>query len=175
EHRGHEQVELREVPGVAGVAAHVADRVDVDQEAHAGDHQAHDQAELVDEERDVHRQAAGAQELPDHVPVALGAGRVGDEADEGEHEADTHGGGGDDPAGRLAQPAAEQADHQGADQRDERRQGDELDEDRRLGHARTSASSSTSVVTRYRKIATRMPRPTATSAAATASTMNTAP
>src|SRR5690606_6160968 len=123
----------------------------------------------------VHGEAAGPEELPGHVPVAVGAGWVGDERHQGEREASGHGERGHDPGRRLAQPASEQAVDEGAGERQQGRQRHELDGGWALGHPRTSASWSTSVVTRYLKMATRMPRPTATSAAATASTMNTAP
>src|SRR5690606_1556507 len=176
EHRGHEEVELGEVAGVARVAPHVADRVDVDQEADAGDDQRHHEAELVDQEPEVDGEAPRAQELGEHEAEAVRLARVGDERDQRQHEAHRQAGCRDHAASGLADAAPERAVDERAGQGDEGRQRDELDgAGGRLGHARTSASWSTSVVTRWRKIATRMPRPTATSAAATARTMNTAP
>src|SRR5690606_3689412 len=102
--------------------------------------------------------------------------RVGDERDERQHEAGSDDHAGDDPRQRLLEATTEEPVNHRAGQRQQRRQGGQLDEvDRRVTHARTSASSSTSVLTRLRKMAMRMPRPTATSAAAIASTMKAAP
>ena len=53
QHREDEEVEVGEVARVAAVAAHVGDRVDVDQERDAADHQAHEHRQRVDQDRHV--------------------------------------------------------------------------------------------------------------------------
>ena len=50
QHREGEQVEVDEEPRVPRVAVHVADRIQVDQRAHAGDEQRHGDRQRVDEE-----------------------------------------------------------------------------------------------------------------------------
>ena len=52
-HEEHEEVEVGEEAPVALFVAHVADRVDVDEEADAGDHGEHDQREVIDGEGEV--------------------------------------------------------------------------------------------------------------------------
>ncbi len=47
EHREHEQVQVGHVAGVAGIVAHVSDRVDMDKEAHEGHDQDHDGREGI--------------------------------------------------------------------------------------------------------------------------------
>ena len=61
QHEEQEQVQVREVARVAGVAMHVADRVDMDQRADAGDHEAHHGGDGVEIERRVDREAAGGR------------------------------------------------------------------------------------------------------------------
>ena len=58
EHRGHEQVEVAEEPHPARVVLHVADRVDVDQRADAGDQQQEQRRQRVVEQ--VHARRAGS-------------------------------------------------------------------------------------------------------------------
>ena len=53
QHGGDEQVEEGEEPAPPLVVGHVADRVDVDQAAHAGDQQHEDDGQLVDQQPDV--------------------------------------------------------------------------------------------------------------------------
>ena len=59
EHRGDEQVEVREEPATAGIVGHVADRVDVDQRADAGDQQHEQPGQLVVRERHLDVEPAG--------------------------------------------------------------------------------------------------------------------
>ena len=59
EHREHEQVQVDEELREVRVAVHVADRVQVDQRADAGDEQAHGDRQRVDQEPDVDLEAAG--------------------------------------------------------------------------------------------------------------------
>ncbi len=58
-HEKQKKVEVGEVPRVAFVVAHVADGVDVNQEADAGDDQQHDQRKLIEDEAEVDVQQAG--------------------------------------------------------------------------------------------------------------------
>ena len=52
EHHEDEEVQVREVPGIAFVVVHIARGVDVDEKAHARHHQAHDNRERIDPETD---------------------------------------------------------------------------------------------------------------------------
>ena len=67
QHRGDEEVQVGEVARHVRVVRHVADRVDVDQEAHAGHHQDHHGAQRIEPERDVDVQLAHMDPLEDHV------------------------------------------------------------------------------------------------------------
>ena len=76
EHREQEQVQVGEVPRIARVrlvVAHVADRVDVDQETDERDEGQHQRGERVEPERQVDRQRA----REDPAPVRLDEGRSG--------------------------------------------------------------------------------------------------
>ena len=53
EHREDEEVQVGEEARVAAVAAHVGDRVEVDERRDAGDHERHEDAQRVDEDRDL--------------------------------------------------------------------------------------------------------------------------
>ena len=57
QHREDEVVEVGEEAGEAVVAAHVGDRVDVDQERHAAHHEAHEHRQRVDEDRRCRRRS----------------------------------------------------------------------------------------------------------------------
>ena len=57
-HEKQEQVQVGEVARIALVVAHVADRVDVNQEADAGDDQEHHERKLIENETEVHVQQA---------------------------------------------------------------------------------------------------------------------
>ena len=59
EHREHEQVQVDEELGEPRVAVHVADRVEVDQRADAGDEQDHRHRQRVEQEAEVDLEAAG--------------------------------------------------------------------------------------------------------------------
>ena len=63
QHRGDEEVEVAEEPAPALVVGHVADGVDVDQPADAGDQQHEDDRELVDQQPDADAPAAAAEPL----------------------------------------------------------------------------------------------------------------
>ena len=108
---------------------HVADGVDVDQRAHAGDEQAHGDAQRVGEEGDVDLQVADGQPLEqrDDVGALLGGGA---------EEVDERGDGDDEGAGqhrrgevagaRIAETAAEHDDRQEPSQRQGRNQPDQI-------------------------------------------------
>ena len=64
EHRAGEQVEVGEVAREAGLVRHVADRVDVDQKADAGDDQQHHGGESVDAKGHIDLQRPGRQPRP---------------------------------------------------------------------------------------------------------------
>ena len=112
EHREHEQVEVGEEPPVARVVAHVADRVDVDQQPDRGHHDQQAGGQVVDEEAGVDREVAGRDPLeqPD-VEAALperrlsgqrgirGAHRDQPRDEDGQHR---------DPVRLLAQPPPDQ-------------------------------------------------------------------
>ena len=74
QHREREQVEVEEELGELRVAVHVADRVQVDQRADAGDEQAHRDAQRIGEERhvDVQRPDRQPREQRDDVGPLLG-------------------------------------------------------------------------------------------------------
>ena len=55
EHRDHEEVHVGKEAREPFLAVHVADRIDVDQKAHAGDHQHHDAGQRIDQEPQVDR------------------------------------------------------------------------------------------------------------------------
>ena len=59
QHGAHEEVQVGEISPVTLLVGHVADRVDVDQEADEGDHEEHDGRERVEQEGDVDRERAG--------------------------------------------------------------------------------------------------------------------
>ena len=52
EHHEDEEVQVDEEPPEAGIVVHVADRVDMDEKPHPGDHQAHDDGEGVEPKTD---------------------------------------------------------------------------------------------------------------------------
>jgi hypothetical protein len=111
EHREHEQVQVEEEPPERGVVAHVADGVDVDQRADAGDDQHHDRGQRIEQERDVGRERPHPHPRPRHLGQgALVLGEPGQLEHGAEREAER----GDDRAAReprgaaLPEPVAEQ-------------------------------------------------------------------
>jgi hypothetical protein len=80
QHRPHEQVQIDEVALVAPLVGHVADRVDVDQEADESDDDDHHRRERVEQEADVDPALAsrpGVEHLLEGLRVAV-AGVVPD-------------------------------------------------------------------------------------------------
>ncbi len=66
EHRGHEQVQIAHEPSFAGVLSHVAERVDVDQRADAGDEHDERDRQRVQAQRELDIEGAGEDPVP-HV------------------------------------------------------------------------------------------------------------
>jgi hypothetical protein len=64
QHREDEEVEVAEVARVTAISIHVGDRVDVDQEAHAGYDERHEDGQWVDEDLEPHIDAACARVVP---------------------------------------------------------------------------------------------------------------
>ena len=82
EHREDEEVQVREEARVAAVACHVGDRVEVDEHRDAGDHERHEDAQRVDEDRDLAVDADRVGVVPgdvDDLLVVLAAALQGDE------------------------------------------------------------------------------------------------
>ena len=69
EHEEHEEVQIGEEAAVALLVRHVADGVDVDQEADAGDDQQHDERELIEHEGEVARKRAGRDPRADDASI----------------------------------------------------------------------------------------------------------
>ena len=59
QHEKHKKIEIREEAPIARVVGHVPGGVEMDQPAHAGDHQQHDHGELVDLQREIGAEVAG--------------------------------------------------------------------------------------------------------------------
>ena len=64
QHEEHEEVEVGEEAPVPLFVRHVANRVDVDEEADAGDDAEHDESEVVDGEGEVDREAGDRNPRP---------------------------------------------------------------------------------------------------------------
>ena len=73
EHREHEQVHVGEEPAVALFVPHVAGRVEVDEEADAGDDAGHHEGQAVEVEPDARREAADLHPRPQEVGGRFGA------------------------------------------------------------------------------------------------------
>ncbi len=58
QHEKHEEIQVREKSPVARIVMHVAGGINVNQPAHAGDHQQHDDGELVHLQREVRAETA---------------------------------------------------------------------------------------------------------------------
>ncbi len=52
-HEEEKEIEEAEVARVAGLVAHIADGVDVDEEADSHDHQEHDRGKLIEDEGEI--------------------------------------------------------------------------------------------------------------------------
>jgi hypothetical protein len=99
EHGAEEEVEVGEEALVAGVAVHVAQRVDVDQQAHAGDDEQHHGGELVDQQAEGHRQRPHLDPGGHRPDVGR---RLGEHLDEhGQREGEAHRRRGDGHPGRA--------------------------------------------------------------------------
>ena len=129
QHREDEQVQVHEELRELRVAVHVADRVQVDQRADAGDEQRHRDRQRVDQEPDAHVEAADVDPVEEVVDVARGRARPRRAAPTNTTtvatKAPPHASGGQPAGGGLAEPAAEHEQHEEAGQRE---RGDEPDE-----------------------------------------------
>src|SRR5439155_13737445 len=90
QHREHEQVQVGEEPPHPPVAVHVADGVNVDQEAHGADHQQQHRGQLVDLERYVYVEAACHDPLVERHVVRVPAEDHAGEYDHAEDPGDPH-------------------------------------------------------------------------------------
>ncbi len=130
QHREGEQVEVQEELGELRVPVHVADRVEVDQRADAGDEQAHRDAQRVGEERHVDVQRPDRQPLEQGDDVAALVGRIAEQVD-------VRAGGHDErqpdhrrrqvPGQRVAEPPPQQQDQEEPHQRERRDQPDHVE------------------------------------------------
>ncbi len=75
EHEEHEEVEVGHEAVVAVVIPHVADRINVDEEADAGDDQQHDERKLVEVEAEINLEVAGADPVREVKIIGGGSGR----------------------------------------------------------------------------------------------------
>ena len=129
QHREHEQVQVDEELREPRVAVHVADRVQVDQRADAGDEQRHRDRQRVGEEPDVHLEAADVEPVEEVVDVARGRARPRRAARRTPRRVATkappHARVASQPAAGLAELAPEHEQHEEAGQRE---RGDEPDE-----------------------------------------------
>jgi hypothetical protein len=165
EHREREQVQVREEAPEAVVLAHVADRIDVDQEADAGHDQHHDRRQRIHLQPGRDLQIAGRDpaeeiELEQALVRRHPQERQEDPARDregGAHDARTH-----ERDDALPQATAQQAVHQEAGQRQCRHEPD----DGQHQPFRT-LKSEMSTLSRRRNMATTIASPTAASAAAT--------
>ncbi len=89
QHREHEEVQVGEEARVAAVRGQVGDRVEVDQRRHAADHERHEHAERVDEDRQRAVDADRVRVVPrreDDLALLLAAVLEGEERHHGGHE-----------------------------------------------------------------------------------------
>src|SRR5438876_7064498 len=161
QHREDEDVHVTEEAGVARVVLvlHVTDGVADDQAADAGDDQAHEDRQVVDQQVERHLERAALDPGPVREVASRFPSEQGQHADEGsphDTRTDEHG----EDAGQA--PAAPR-------EEDRARGGEEEDQqsERLVAHPLSSLSSSTSSTSRVRKMSTRMANPTTASAAAT--------
>ena len=144
EHRRGEEVQVGEEARQIRVVVHVPERVEMDQEPHAGDHEEHDTGQGVETKGQVHPQRRdvdpGRHQVDQRMPL-LELPETGD-GEEHEQEGDQHGARADD----LRERAPVGARRKHADRRAEQRQQRDQAEQRgfELGHGdRPGLSSST--------------------------------
>ncbi len=128
QHGKGEEVEEGEVAGIAALVPHVADGVDVDQEAHPGDHQHHHHGQRVELQAEGDGDAVvadhprvGRRRLDPHEVVVLEVAHLhpaqGGEGEDGHHQGDAHRRAADEADQFFGQFRAQQAVDQKADQR----------------------------------------------------------
>ena len=69
QHEKHEQVQIAEEAVVAGIVPHVADRVDVNEESDASDHQQHDQRKLIEIKSKIRTEAGDADPVREELMI----------------------------------------------------------------------------------------------------------
>ena len=150
EHRRREQVEVGEEAAEARVAVHVADRVQVDQRADAGDEQDHRGRERIGEEAEVDAERARLD--PREAVAHVGARRCGQRVQARRtsmtdaHEREHHHRRGEPARLGLADPLAEQQQHHRAERRDRGDHPGQIEE-MACGHGQPSSTFTSSAVT----------------------------
>ena len=96
QHEGHKEIEIRKVPGVAGILAHVAHRKQMDERTNTGDDQHHQDGQLIE------LQAPIDHQISDGHPLAV-AHDVQRLIRSAEHVAEQHDG---DRKGRQNNPGS---------------------------------------------------------------------
>ncbi len=161
QHREDEEVHVGEEAREGAVAVHVADRVDVDQEADAGDDQRPHECEPVELQPERPAGEPRHQRQMRAPPAAVASFHSVQRRDE--RDADQRGA---DRAGPRAQLRAERPEQHGADQRQE---PNEI-EQHRCGQPLSAATSSTSTCAVRRNVTATIASAMAASAAATVMT-----
>ena len=176
QHREDEEVHVAEEAGEPGIVLHVADAVDVDEEADAGDDHEHQRAQRIEREVHADREIGPTTEV-DPVPEPDGDGAVPRRCadDAGEHQARDHERREDrNRPGDVDEAPAEHRTEEPVERRADQRKEQHQDDERRRGadvHSFISLRSSTSSSRPSRKICVISASPTTTSAAATTITM----
>ncbi len=178
QHEEHEEVEVGEEAPVALFVRHVADRVDVDEEADAGDDAEHDEREVVDGEGEVDGEAGdGDPGLADDLNGLRRARSLHDDPeptdDRGRNGGADECDGGDQRARQLAADGSIDEEAGEGKQRNQPEIVVVCGDRRHRGHDFIRSTESTFSVSRVRKMAMMMARPTAASAAATTMTKKT--
>ena len=120
DHRSDKEVHIREKSRIAFVVAHVLNGEEMNQEAHSGNHQEHEERNSVEMERDLGPKAAAAHPHPEVLNIGVARRRRRDKAGanpDGQQRGKTDGTGtrnGDHPA---AEPGTEQDEQRRAGER----------------------------------------------------------
>src|ERR1700722_15998270 len=183
-HEKEEQIEEAEEARVAWLAAHVAERVDVDEEADSGDDEKHDGGKLVEDECEIDLERADGEPVKGKRfrgrkgegsdRSAIGATRsggndAGSKVVENDCEGNERREDADERDETTRQTGAQESVEQEAQERKQRNQPKMCG----LVHSFIRSMRSTANVERTRKTAMMMARPTAASAAATIMTKKT--
>ena len=166
QHGEGEQRQVGEEPHVAGVPAHVADAVDVHQQRDERDHNHHHHAQGIDQEADLHSEAARAPAV-EGKRLRFRVLHIRACQDEAGQERKAHARDRDRRGGFRGQDAHAEA---RADRARAHRAHDDQGKNLECHQPRTSLRSSASMVSRLRNTTTTIARPIAISAAAMVST-----